>query len=110
MQGFSQLSESGGARLQIIPKVGGGKKGKFKANMNDLGRKSAQVGGQLTLLPPLVRNALGCIIEKNGKDSKTRKMCSYFSDLLPYNVQKKETTNEKEEKRMEKYEAHLMLG
>ena len=78
--------------------------------MNDLGRKSAQVGGQLTLLPPLVRNALGCIIEKNGKDSKTRKMCSYFSDLLPYNVQKKETTNEKEEKRMEKYEAHLKLG
>ena len=43
-QGFSQLSESGGARLQIIPKVGG-KKGKFKANMNDFCRKLAKWGG-----------------------------------------------------------------
>ena len=29
LQGFSQLSESGGAKLQIIPKVGG-KKGNSK--------------------------------------------------------------------------------
>ena len=44
MQGFSQLSESGEARLQIIPKVGG-KKREFKANMNDFGRKSAKEAG-----------------------------------------------------------------
>ena len=50
-QGLSQQSESGGAKPQIVLKVGG-KYGKLMASISDFGKKLAKVGGSCPLCPP----------------------------------------------------------